>query len=347
MKQLRFFFEQETIDLIVLLHWPYCRSDISWMHCEDEETQLSEEIKQLGSPPHLDRENAWKDSWKALEDAYELNQIQGIGISNFDLDQTRDLFSFAQILPHYAQINVWHVLYNQPLIALLKSRNVQIQVYNVMHGILARQKFAPKAYDQIQQFGQGAKPATVVLAWLAVQNIATIPRTANLEHLAENSPRSVTNVMNLIQPSHIPQLALAIRALFEGKDIETPTSGPIPIQTTFVLAQDNVRTELFYLPQANDAKPKPMAEFHSKGDAATFNAYPSNQFLANIYQEHKLLEGIILTIDQQATTPQRFLIHTSAASLVKNEEDEDNTGEEEDDSSWPNRIDIDSLDDEL
>ena len=51
----------------LLLHWPRCNDAISWMHCEEEEEKLPLSVKDAGPPPHLDKDNAFKESWRALE----------------------------------------------------------------------------------------------------------------------------------------------------------------------------------------------------------------------------------------------------------------------------------------
>ena len=51
----------------LLLHWPRCNDAISWMHCEEEEEKLPQSVKDVGPPPHLDKDNAFKESWRALE----------------------------------------------------------------------------------------------------------------------------------------------------------------------------------------------------------------------------------------------------------------------------------------
>jgi hypothetical protein len=51
----------------LLLHWPRCNDEISWMHCEEEENELPQRVKDAGPPPHLDKDSAFKESWRALE----------------------------------------------------------------------------------------------------------------------------------------------------------------------------------------------------------------------------------------------------------------------------------------
>ena len=83
------------IRVTILLHWPRCRSDISWMHCEDEENAMPQEIRALdgGVPPHLRPDEAWMDSWRALEDLYGdgSGPIANIGVSNFDAQEMQRL----------------------------------------------------------------------------------------------------------------------------------------------------------------------------------------------------------------------------------------------------------------
>jgi len=75
------------------------------MECEKEEGNLPEYVKDAGPPPHLDKTNAWKNSWRALEDMYmeheerrindTKNSISGgpylesIGVSNFELEDMK------------------------------------------------------------------------------------------------------------------------------------------------------------------------------------------------------------------------------------------------------------------
>lgn len=58
---------RQIIYVHMLLHWPRCNDNIEWMNCEEEERNLPQRIKDAGPPPHLNKENAFVDSWKALE----------------------------------------------------------------------------------------------------------------------------------------------------------------------------------------------------------------------------------------------------------------------------------------
>ena len=118
---------QETLDELssvgtrqvyihMLLHWPRCNDEIEWMNCIQEEHELPQHVKDAGPPPHL-KKDAWKDSWKALEDVYEefamarkIDEkevmrpiIASIGVSNFDFNDMRALKDIAKVQPHIYQ----------------------------------------------------------------------------------------------------------------------------------------------------------------------------------------------------------------------------------------------------
>jgi diketogulonate reductase-like aldo/keto reductase len=99
-KSIESFVGLENTELVMLIHWPRCRQDISWMRCEEEETSLPDEVKELGPPPHLNRNSAWEGSWLALEESFLAGDLSAIGVSNFDSRDLNRLLSFATVKPH-------------------------------------------------------------------------------------------------------------------------------------------------------------------------------------------------------------------------------------------------------
>lgn len=99
----------------ILLHWPRCYDTIPWMDCEKEENALPDYVKKAGPPPHENKKDAWKESWKALEDMYlsaDYPAIGSIGISNFGLDDMKELLAMAREKPHITQINIWSLIHD-------------------------------------------------------------------------------------------------------------------------------------------------------------------------------------------------------------------------------------------
>ncbi len=121
----------------------------------------------------------------AFEKLRQEGKIRAWGVSNFD---TEDMSELIQ-LPDAAQCTTNQVLYNLSrrgiewsLIPWCRSRNIPIMAYSPIEQ--GRLLFHP-ALDKIAQ-NHSATPAQVALAWLlAQQQIISIPKTANLEHLKE------------------------------------------------------------------------------------------------------------------------------------------------------------------
>ena len=139
---------KRLIHVHFLLHWPRCDDTITWMNCEEEEKNLPIRVKSIGPPPHLDKDNAYKGSWKALEDVYfEREQlvlqqqsnsnnsfqlhIASIGVSNFNIDDMKQLISMARVIPHIYQGDSWLVLHDPLLMDLLFEHKIFFQAYSI------------------------------------------------------------------------------------------------------------------------------------------------------------------------------------------------------------------------
>lgn len=104
--------KHKNIRVHILLHWPRCDDSIPWMNCEADEEQLPEETKQAGPPPHRNKDTAFLESWKALEDIYtgalklgkKLPKVESIGVSNFYMNDLTALEEKSRISPHILQV---------------------------------------------------------------------------------------------------------------------------------------------------------------------------------------------------------------------------------------------------
>merc|ERR1719343_1367728 len=129
------------------------------MNCKEEEDKLSEHVKNIGGNPLLDK-NAWKGSWRALEEMYNAGILESIGVSNFNLEEMNVLLDIAHVKPHIYQGSIQSIMFDKPLMELLTNHNVFVQVYNI---------FAHGAHDN-HAYG-------------------IVPGTSNVNHLKFNAPQ--------------------------------------------------------------------------------------------------------------------------------------------------------------
>lgn len=65
----------------------------------------------------------------AMEDLVGQGKCQSIGISNFSIDQTKEILSMCKIRPVCNQIEVNPYFQNNELIEFCQSENIQIVAY--------------------------------------------------------------------------------------------------------------------------------------------------------------------------------------------------------------------------
>ena len=108
--------KQNNVRVHVLIHWPRCNDDIPWMHCEQEENGLPDNVRNAGPAPHLNKDTAFLESWRALEDIYlgkvslgrGLPKVESIGVSNFALEDMKALEEKQTVVPQIYQVRNVH-----------------------------------------------------------------------------------------------------------------------------------------------------------------------------------------------------------------------------------------------
>jgi diketogulonate reductase-like aldo/keto reductase len=273
--------DKVDLKLHVLLHWPKCHDDIPWMNCEQEEADLPAHVRAAGPDPNQDKENAWKESWRALEDMYLSDEypIESIGVSNFHLPEIEVMDNFARIHPHVLQVNLWSLLYDAHLVEYCHRHRIHVQVYNAMHGTMNRAESAPRAYHHIQkvaydlskQIGVELTPAQVILAWLIQHGISVIPRTSNPIRLEENSLESLMNIPAFTD-HQVETVAHAVEAYMSGDDLEQD----IHVSVTFHAVSKDIM--LYWMGHGGDETTEMRITVIRKGEEFQETTYPGHKF---------------------------------------------------------------------
>jgi len=273
-------------DVTVLIHWPRCRSDISWMRCDEEEDELPERYKEAGPPPSLD---AYLGSWKALEEFYREGRVAHIGVSNFDRADTEKLFAECDVDPQIFQGNAWILWFDKALVAALRARRVLIQAYNVENGIIKRQTAAPRAYAALEriarQRGRDVDVSTVALRAFSQADVATIPRAANPAHLAANAPAAVATLLPLTS-DELELANAAMAALMSGRDL--PEEGVV---ATFTSTLDEV-VKIFWRSDSGELVPNGDV---TRDEGRRINTHPGHRFEA--YAGDKFVKSFFVSAE--------------------------------------------------
>jgi 2,5-diketo-D-gluconate reductase A len=130
--------------------------------------------------PVLDR---YIDSWRALIRLAEEGRARSIGVSNFMIEHLRRIIAETGVTPVLNQIEL-HPVFQQ----------TDLRSFHVGQGI-ATQSWAPLAKGRLLKHPvvariaarHGKTPAQAVIRWHLDSGLATIPKSANPDRIAENS----------------------------------------------------------------------------------------------------------------------------------------------------------------
>lgn len=159
---------------LVLLHYPRCWPGL----CGD-----------------VNVDGSWQDSWQALEGLVDSGQIRSLvsalGVSNFDVDELRELWQMARVKPAVVQRNSDPL--NPDTLVQLYARliGMQYQGYSTLGSQWLMKGYAQNpvlTHPAVMGAALDAQrsPAQIVLRWALQHGQAVIPRSAQSDRIQAN-----------------------------------------------------------------------------------------------------------------------------------------------------------------
>ncbi|GHD52545.1 aldo/keto reductase [Mycetocola manganoxydans] len=122
--------------------------------------------------------------WRAMQELNKEGRARAIGVSNFAADQLLDLIINNEITPAVNQIETHPFRQNVKYQELLKSEGVQMESW----GPFAEGKNNLFTNETLASIGEphGKSVAQVVLRWMIQRSVVVIPKSVNLDRMAQN-----------------------------------------------------------------------------------------------------------------------------------------------------------------
>lgn len=122
------------------------------------------------------------DSWKAMEELYEIGKIKSIGVSNFNANHIENLLKTARIKPVINQVEIHLGLPQYNLQKYCESKEIKLEAYAPMQsgGIFSNEevkKIAEKHNKTI---------ANIALKFLVDRGIIVLPKSIKEERILNN-----------------------------------------------------------------------------------------------------------------------------------------------------------------
>jgi len=129
------------------------------------------------------------ETWSALEELVHENLVKSIGISNFNLQLTKDLLSYAKVKPAVNQVELHPLLTQDDLVKFHQENGILISAYAPLGGQHASLGSNPVlGLEPVKRIAQKHKKSVgqVLLRWSIQRGLNPLPKSSKKERIEEN-----------------------------------------------------------------------------------------------------------------------------------------------------------------
>jgi diketogulonate reductase-like aldo/keto reductase len=122
-------------------------------------------------------------AWPGMERAHELGHALSIGVSNFDVDEQRQVLALATVPPVVNQVQFSPYEYRKALLDWCDENRIALEAYSPLG---TGRYLSVETVAEISR-RHGRTPAQVLLRWCVERHIPVIPKSTHRERIAENA----------------------------------------------------------------------------------------------------------------------------------------------------------------
>lgn len=123
-----------------------------------------------------------KQVLKAMEEFYFAGKLKSIGVSNFSIEDIKNIMEDCKVKPMVNQIPVWIGNTNTELINYCQQEGIVVQAYSpIAHGRALNNNFINKYADKYS-----VSISQLCLRYTLQLGLVTLPKTTNPEHMKED-----------------------------------------------------------------------------------------------------------------------------------------------------------------
>jgi diketogulonate reductase-like aldo/keto reductase len=122
-------------------------------------------------------------AWPGMEEARETGYARSIGVSNFAVDDFRQLLARVTVTPAVDQVQFSPYEYRKALLDACGENGIALEAYSPLG---TGRHLASEAVVRIAR-RHGRTPAQVLLRWCIERSIPVIPKSTHRERIAENA----------------------------------------------------------------------------------------------------------------------------------------------------------------
>ena len=122
------------------------------------------------------------DSWRAFIDLQKRGLCKSIGVSNFTIDNLKELEAKYGVLPAINQVEFHPYYYQKELLEYCNSKNIIIEAYSPL--VHAKRMDEPRLVAISEELSK--TPAQVLIRWVMQRGMVVLPKSVNQNRIIEN-----------------------------------------------------------------------------------------------------------------------------------------------------------------
>ena len=122
------------------------------------------------------------DSWRAFIKLQKEGLCKSIGVSNFTIDNLKEIEDKFGVLPAVNQVEFHPYHYQKELLDYCNSKNIIIEAYSPL--VHAKRMDEPRLVLISEELGK--TPAQILIRWAIQRGMVVIPKSVNESRIIEN-----------------------------------------------------------------------------------------------------------------------------------------------------------------
>ena len=129
--------------------------------------------------PLKDKRN---ESWRALIELQKKGLCRSIGVSNFTIDNLKELEDKFEVIPAANQVEFHPYHYQKDLLEYCNSKNIIIEAYSPL--VHAKRMDEERLVEISEEIGK--TPAQILIRWAMQRGMVVLPKSVNEGRIVEN-----------------------------------------------------------------------------------------------------------------------------------------------------------------
>ena len=122
--------------------------------------------------------------WKAMVNLLREAKARAIGVSNFAIDDLKQILNDSDVVPAVNQVEFHPFLYQKDLLSFCKKNAIQLEAYSPL---TRGMRLNHPTIMNIAKKYDNKTPAQILIRWSLQHNLVVIPKSVHEERILENS----------------------------------------------------------------------------------------------------------------------------------------------------------------